>query len=215
MKTKKYLSLLMFIFALLHIEIVFADSSSHEEYFKALKEIQQIPKDATPISACSLEDEKAIISRLDPADANTIFGGKPKTYKTGITDNYGETIKVFKGDFSNSGNTEYLFMSEGGGSLATNGILDVYKLSEGHLVSLHFSDTVIKNILGDKDFSSFYMWMPDPAVFVQNNNTYIRYMGVPPNDDAYNKAKLLVCTYLWKGGKFKLVGPKNCIGYRQ
>jgi len=213
MKTKKHLALLIFIFTFLHFETLFADSTSHKEYFKAVKEIQKIPAGATPVLECNLTEEKDVIKLLDPKDLESIFGGKPKIYKTGITTHYGESVKIYKGDFSNSGNIEYLFMVEGG-SLATDTVMGVYKLAEGHLINLHFDNIVIKNILGKKDLSSFYMWMPKPLAFVQNNKTYLRYMNYPTTENKYDRTQLLVCTYLWKGKEFKLMGASNCIGYK-
>jgi hypothetical protein len=78
MRIKKCLTLLICIFTFLHIEILFADPASHKEYFKALKEIQKIPANATPILECSLTEEKNVIKLLNTKDLESIFGGKPK-----------------------------------------------------------------------------------------------------------------------------------------
>ncbi|MDR3490722.1 MAG: hypothetical protein P4M12_01605 [Gammaproteobacteria bacterium] len=213
MKINKYLSLFILLFSLAHIEITLAQTAPNEDYFNALKEIQQLPKNATAISECSLAEEKAIVRQLDPKEVDAIFIGKPQLHAAGFMSNNDDNIKIYKGYFSNSGKMEYLFLAEGGGSMSTDTILGVYQLSNGHLINLHFDNIVVKNILGGKDLSHFYIWMPKPFAYVQNNKTYLRYMNYPAQKYSYDKTKLLVCTYLWEGRNFKLVDPKNCIGH--
>ena len=184
--------------------LVFLSQGLYAASTKTLEEVQKIPFGALAIPQCSLAEEKEIIKLLPPKDADEIFSGKSKIYADGIMDNVGDNIEIYKGNFSNAGDTEYLFLAEGG-SMGTSTVVGVYRLINNRLVKLNYDDILSQDILDGNDLSRFYMWMPKPIAYVKDRKTYIRYMDSPS----------LVCDYLWQDNHMKLIGPDNCIGKKK
>ncbi len=182
------------------------------DYFQYLKAIQQLPAGTLPISPCNTYETKAAIAQLKHDKLNKL--GRLSFNEEGkVTDEYGENIVVYKGDFSNEKMVEFLFLITGGGSLSTDTVAGVYKRVKNRLIDLNFDNVVIKNLIPGGDMSGFYMWTAKPFLYVRNHRTYMRFMSYPGEHTDYDKSKLLVCTYQWQGKRFKLVGvDKKCVG---
>jgi len=55
--------------------------------------------------------------------------------------------------------------------------------------------------------SRFYMNVAEPFAIIKNGKTYLRYMSYPGGSRDYDKTKLELCTYFWRGNKITLTGP--------
>lgn len=199
MNYKKIL-IVPFLFLLLTQGTCFADTQ------EALIEQQTpLPVGAKEIPECSLSEQKQIIKLLPKEEVNKVYGGKPQFHDDYIGDYDGDTITLYKGNFSNSGYTEYLFLSQHGGSLDTDTVVAVYRLANNHLVKLDFDNILIKS-LPNGNIENFYLWVANPFAITKDGKTYIRFL---------DRQTQLVCTYLWQGDNIKLIGPDRCIGSKE
>lgn len=169
------------------------------DYFKALSLIRKPPKAAIAISAC------------DSTEKNKILGLLKKNDKINL-ENGIEQITVFKGDFSNQGFTEYAIVTSEG-SIHWNEVT-VFKLVNNELIDLDLNQMIANNFYQGKidmmtDYSQreFSNHIAEPFAIKLKGKTYLRFMEYPGGRMDYDKTKLMLCTYLWEGNKFTLVGP--------
>lgn len=203
---------------------VMAAPTIEADYFKLLEKIKRPPSDSTPILACDLVEKKHVLNLFNKSGIKD-FDDLKMTENGSIYDRWNEEIKIYKGDFSNEGVTEYALISTGGTMHANT--VTIYKLIAGQLVNAHLDQIIIDNLIPDGDMgSSFYQNVADPFAIVKNGKTYLRYMSYPGGNTDYDKSKLQLCTYLWQGKQFTLAGPnwsytklndnlvssKDCIG---
>lgn len=171
-------------------------SLAEKGYFEAIKEIQKLPKGAIAIAKSSNEEARNVIKQLGPKEAENAIACGPIIEANGsISAGCGGSVLMYKGDFDNSGNTEYLFLIRA----RSDAVGGVYKLVNRHLVLLPL-DKIIHPPEGD--LSQFHMNVAMPFAYIKDNKTYLRFMDYSSD---YKKADLQVCTYLWKINSFNLI----------
>ena len=141
-----------------------------------------------------------------------------------LQDQYNDRYEIYKGDFSNEGIIEYALISTGGSGNYND--VSVYKLINNHLVDVDLGKIISTDLLHGGDVGpDFYGHTADPFAIIKNGKTYIRFMDYP-DDQSYDKTKLLLCTYLWEKNKItlsepnltfsrttgRLVGTNKCMG---
>ena len=177
---------------------------SKSEYFCVLKKIQQLPAHAQVIKKLSVLDaDKSLFSVLKRQGV-TLFGGL-KQYGNGFVTQYGESLEVFEGDFSNAGKKEYLLLTTAG-SMGVNTIAAVYQMNDqGYLTPLGFDKVVLSNFTGLSEMSGFHLFAATPFAYVKSHKTYFRFLDVPGRGQGYDLSTLRVVTYLWQGKSFAKV----------
>ncbi len=202
LKRYTFLFISLFILIFINLKIAYAQTVDNNHYFTALKQIQALPKGATKIAALNIKEKKQLLKIIKHQHISGLNSLKMDS-QGNVYDEYGESVTIYKGDFNNDGVKEYAFNIQGG-SMPTNVVL-VFKLKNHQLINLHLSKVIINSLLPNEDMSQFYLNTATPFAIQKNGKVYLRFMRFPYK--AYDKSKLLLCTYIWQNNKIRLVGP--------
>jgi len=178
-----------------------SEITNNEPYFDALEKINALQTNQQAIPPCSENEKKELIvllknSKDEDLNSYAIDHGA-------IVNQYGETLEIYKGDFSNEQLTQYALISTGG-TMRSNTVTILEKQND-LVVKRNLDTVIIENLIPDSDMSEFYMHVAKPFAFKQDGKTYIRYMNIPYKK--YDIAQLQLCTYLWEADVIQLTGP--------
>lgn len=203
-------------------QITEAMNTQKTEYLKTFQSLQAIPEQAIPIQPCSADETRWFLQLMASNHiVNDLFyPAMVKVQPDGsFVDGYDDHYVLFKGNFNNTGTAQYLLLGTGAQTM-TNSVIGVWQVSGTSMTSLNFDGNVVNGVIGNGDISSFYLHVAKPFAYIYNGKTYLRFVQGPDGDDPqspnrYDLSQLAVCTYLWQGQSFSLVGPSNCIGGRK
>ncbi|MFN7098001.1 MAG: hypothetical protein ACK4PR_10675 [Gammaproteobacteria bacterium] len=179
--------------------------------------IQKLPEDATPIQQCNADEMRFFLQlMINNHITNELF--YPTMVKVeddgSFVDGYGNQFLLFKGNFNNTGVQQYLLLATAM-QMMSNFVVGVWQVSGASMTELDFDHNVVNGVIGHGDMSSFYLHVAKPFAYISNGKTYLRFMQTPDDielQQTNNQLQFAVCTYMWQGQSFSLVGPSQCIG---
>jgi hypothetical protein len=169
--------------------------------FDVMAKLNQLPVGAAPILPCGLDEKKRVVDMLRGKDDPDLTMSPDGV----VSDQWHDTIEIYKGDFSNQGAVEYALVTTGG-DMNMNTVT-VYKLAGNQLVDAKLDDIIVANRIPGGDMSRFYSWVGNPFAMIQKGKVYLRYEQYQWAAADPNKIKPMLCTYFWQKNKFAATDP--------
>ena len=85
-----------------------APKTTKEDYFESIMQIQQLATNAAPIFPVSVVEKQYVLGLMKQQG---ILNGLKLTHSGRIENHFGDTVDLYRGDFSNQGAIEYLLIT--------------------------------------------------------------------------------------------------------